>query len=128
MTEPSLLSNLSGILSSIRPRTASYVPKGVTVPEGARFSCGPLNYRVEGMKEGREDGDYYYMACELPGVEGNRIFGQLIPAIPSPSPWFCTGSIASCSAETNVADGAAYIESMTTSLTVPPPFQTCRGA
>lgn len=56
-----------------------FMPKGVTVPEGARFSCGPLNYRVEGMKEGREDGDYYYMACELPGVEGNRIFGQLIP-------------------------------------------------
>lgn len=56
-----------------------FTPKGIKVPEGARFSCGPLNYRVAELKESKAEKDCYYMLCDTPGGDGNKIFGQLIP-------------------------------------------------
>lgn len=56
-----------------------FTPQGVTIPDGARFSCETLNYKVTEAKESTADADYYYLQCETAGEDGNKFFGQLIP-------------------------------------------------
>lgn len=52
-----------------------FTPSTLAIEEGARFSCGTLNYTVT---DKIEDG-VYKLQCETEGEEGNAQFGQLIP-------------------------------------------------
>lgn len=50
-------------------------PAGLTLPEGARFSIGELNYAAtQNMGEGR-----YQITCETPGAAGSSPAGEVIP-------------------------------------------------
>lgn len=50
-------------------------PAGLTLPEGARFSIGELNYAAtQNMGEGR-----YQITCETPGSAGSSPAGEVIP-------------------------------------------------
>ena len=50
-------------------------PAGLTLPEGARFSIGELNYAAtQSMGEGR-----YQITCETPGAAGSSPAGEVIP-------------------------------------------------
>lgn len=53
----------------------AFTPPETDVPEGARFSCGALNYVITGKIA---DG-VYKLECETPGARGNDYTGQLIP-------------------------------------------------
>lgn len=53
----------------------AFTPETLELPEGARFTCGGLNYAVAG-----KTGDGAYMVqCEEKGEAGNSTFGKLIP-------------------------------------------------
>lgn len=52
-----------------------FAPASVTIPEGARFSCGEYDYSV---LEKIADGEYR-LRCETLGSVGNTVFGTLIP-------------------------------------------------
>lgn len=50
-------------------------PAGLTLPEGARFSIGELNYAAtQNIGEGR-----YQITCETPGAAGSSPVGEVIP-------------------------------------------------
>lgn len=50
-------------------------PASIELPVGSRFSCGMLNYAVEGRIASGE----YVFRCEVAGSEANGNMGQLIP-------------------------------------------------
>lgn len=53
----------------------AFTPEMLELEEGARFTCGGLNYAVAG----KISGGSYKLHCEEKGEIGNSVFGKLIP-------------------------------------------------
>lgn len=51
----------------------------IAVPDGARFSCGDLNFVVTDRLEPNENGECYKAECETAGAAANDYAGTLIP-------------------------------------------------